>query len=64
MKKGSISYFQRMVGAALRADRSWGVEIGQLKTAARYVDRALPKDQAGTLSFEHFHSPVVDRKGE
>jgi hypothetical protein len=23
----------------------------------------VPKDQAGTLSFEYFHSPVVDRKG-
>ena len=23
----------------------------------------VPKDQAETLSFEYFHSPVVDRKG-
>ena len=33
----------------------------ELKTAARYVDRALPKDQSGILSFGYFHSPVVGR---
>ena len=61
MKKGSTIYFQRKVGAGLRLDRSWGFQIGELTTAARYVDRALPKDQTGILSFEYFHSPVVDR---